>query len=260
MLSYATPQAVEGVSAWAIFVASSPRYRPPAGLDELMTSPLHKQYRESYVLINLNKTADYMLSSVEIPAWAKDPTFTRGLKPGGHGYQQHIWHATIARDCHVFTNHPGSSLDAGDSRPGFWSGNSVFPRQTQEGNILLQIFSIPDENPIQFTHAHWPSEVFDAQPTRANWIFGRRKTGYIALWCSTKPELTSQVLVNRELRAWGNKMAWVCVCVSEKESGDFDAFIRSCEQLAPEFDPQALSLRLRGHDVLYWAADHKKAD
>ena len=33
-----------------------------------MASPIRKQYREAYFLINLNKTSEYMLSSVEIPS------------------------------------------------------------------------------------------------------------------------------------------------------------------------------------------------
>ncbi|MDO8588089.1 MAG: hypothetical protein Q7T82_13770 [Armatimonadota bacterium] len=265
LISYATPRAVEAFDSWVIFVASSPSYRPPAGLDELMASPIRKQYRETYCLINLNKTSEYMLSSVEISASAKDPSFTqqlvaggrgyqwyRSLVPGGPGYQQHAWHAALARDCHVFTTHPGSSSDRGDGTPGFWTGNSTFARQTQNGHTLLQIFSIPEDHPIQFTHAHWPSKVFDAEKIRGHWAFGRKNKGYIALWCSTKPILRSEVVINRELRAWGNKMAWVCICSGESESGDFDAFIRSCERLAPKFDPKALTLRLKGQDKLNW--------
>jgi len=265
MVSYATPKAVEAFDPWAIFVASSPNYRPPAGLDELVASPVRKQYRETYILINLNKTSEYMLSSVEISASAKDPSLTqqreaggrgyqwyKSLVPGGHGYQQHIWHASLARDCHVFTTHPASSSDRGDGTPGYWTGNSTFPRQTQNGNTLMQIFSIPEDHPIQFTHAYWPSKVFDVQKIRGNWAFGRKNKGYIALWCSTKPVPHSDVLINRELRAVGTKMAWVCICSGKSESGDFDAFIKSCERLTPKFDPQTLTLRLQGQDPLNW--------
>ena len=152
----------------------------------------------------------------------------------------------------MFTTHPGSSSDRGDGTPGFWTGNATFPRQTQNGNTLLQIFSIPEDHPIQFTHAYWPSKAFDAQQIRGHWAFGRKNKGYIALWCSTKPVLRSDVLINSELRARGNKMAWVCICSGESESGDFDAFIRSCERLHPEFDPQTLTLRVQGQHPMKW--------
>lgn len=245
LMSYASPQAVEAFDPWVIFVASSPHYRSSSKLDELMALPICKQYRENYFLVNLNKTSNYMLSSFEISK-------TQKLVPGGHGYQQHVCNAVLARDCQVFTTHPGSSSDRGDGTPGFWTGNATFPRQTQNGNTLLQIFSIPEDHPIQFTHAYWPSKAFDAQQIRGHWAFGRKNKGYIALWCSTKPVLHSDVLINSELRALGNKMAWVYICSSESESGDFDAFIRSCERLSPKFDSQTLTLQLQGQQPIRW--------
>jgi len=42
-----------------------------------MASPIRKQYREACSLINLHKTSDYMLSSVEIPA--NDPSMAHKL-------------------------------------------------------------------------------------------------------------------------------------------------------------------------------------
>ena len=252
LMSYATPQAVEAFDPWVIFAASSPNYRLSPDLDKLMASPICKQYSECGFLINLNKTSEYMLSSIEIPASAKNPSMTRGIVPGGRGHQHHIWHATLARDCHVFTTHPGSINDRRDGKPAYWTGNAIFPRQTQNGNTLMQIFSIPKDHPIQFTHSYWPSDKFDAVQIRSRWAFGRRNKSYIALWCSTKPALVSDVLTNRELRASGNKMAWVCICSDESESGDFNAFIRSCERLLPMFDPQTLTLRLQGQQPMKW--------
>ena len=252
LMAYATPRAVEAFDPWVIFPASSPNYRLFSGLDRLMASPISKQYHESNFLINLNKTSEYMLGSLEIPASAKDSSFTRGIVPGGRGHQHHIWHATLARDCHVFTTHPGSIDDRSDGKPAYWTGNALFPRQTQNGNMLLQIFSIPENHPIQFTHAYWPSDKFDAVQIRGNWAFGRKNKGYIALWCSTKPVLRSEVLINSELRALGNKMAWVCICSGESESGGFNAFMQSCERLRPKFDPQTLTLRLQGQHPMKW--------
>jgi hypothetical protein len=196
-------------------------------------------------VINLDKTSDYMLSSVEIPS---APRFA----PGQQGYQQHIWNAVLAPDCQVFTTHPGSTSDRGDGTPGYWTGNGVLPRQTQNGNVLMQIFSIPDKHPVQFTHAYWPSKSFDEERVQEHWAFGRKGAGYIALWCSEKPVRHDGVLTDSELRADGGKMAWVCVCSGESESGDFDAFISSCRRLHPQFDPETLTLGVRGQDLLKW--------
>jgi hypothetical protein len=254
LLSYATPAAVPSFHGWTIHVASSPTYRPPADLAALMSTPCEKTRREAWFLVNVVKTADYMLSSVEIPASAKDPTFTRQLTPGGHGYQQHVWHATLGRDCHIFTNHPGASCDQDDGRPGFWSGNSIFPRQTQNGRVLMQIFSIPEDHPIQFTHAHWPTDAFDEEIRDGHWAFGRKGDGFIALWCSTPPQLRSEVLSDRELRAWGNRMAWLCLCSDRRTAGNFAAFIRSTRDLTPSFDAPALQLTVPNQPAFAW--DH----
>ncbi|UCD28497.1 MAG: hypothetical protein JSV03_15675, partial [Planctomycetota bacterium] len=221
-----------------------------------------KEYLETYFQVQLTKTADYMLSSVQIPATmkmpesAKDVPFIHGkLLPGGGGYQQHIWHATLARDCHVFTNCPGATHELSPVRPGFWYGNKFMPRQVQRENMLLQIFKIHEDHHIQFIHAHWPSDVFDRQKIQDNWIFGKKKTGYIALWCSNKPEFHSEILTKRELRAWGNKMAWACVCSGKTESGSYDSFILSCLRLKPKFDADELSLHLTGQEPLYYDID-----
>jgi len=256
LLSYATPAMVASSSPWTIFVASSPKYRPPEDLKRIAFTPAHKTYRESYYLIDLHKTDDYMLSSIEIPPSAKDPTFEDdGLQPGGGGYQQHIWHAMLARDCHVFTNHPGASRDLVDTRPSYWAGSKIMPRQTQRENILMQIFEIPEDHTIQFTHAYWPSDVFDRQVIRDHWIYGQKGDGYIGLWCSTKPQFHSEVLTDRELRAYGCETAWVCVCSSKAESGDFGSFMSSCKDLDPDFSSRRLRLELKGHKPMYYDPD-----
>lgn len=250
LMSYATPRAVEAFDPWSIFVASSPHYRLPSEIDGLMASPISKQYREERFLINLNKTREYMLSSIEIPA--EHSSNTRTPISGQRGYQQHTWSAVLARDCHVFTTHPGSTADRGDGTPGFWTGNATLPRQTQRGNMLLQIFSFPKDHPVQFTHAHWPTRAFDTELIRGHWAFGRKNKGYVGLWCSTKPVLCGEILIDGELRAAGNKTAWICVCSGESESGDFDAFIQSCEKLHPKFDQQARVLYVDGQRSMSW--------
>ncbi|MHC4796288.1 MAG: hypothetical protein ACYTF1_06555, partial [Planctomycetota bacterium] len=256
---YATPKAVESLTPWPIFMASSPNYRPPAVIEDLMDKPVSKEYLETYFHVHLVKTRDYMLSSVEIPAKmelpssSKDVPFIHGrLVPGGGGYQQHIWHATLGRDCHVFTNCPGSPYEFSPVRPGFWYGNKYMPRQVQRGNMLLQIFSIPPEYHVEFTHAYWPSDVYDRQVIKGNWIFGQKNRGYIGLWCSSKPEFHNAVLTNRELRAYGNKVSWVCICSGKSEFKNLDGFIGHCRRLKPEFDREELKLSVKGSEALYW--------
>jgi hypothetical protein len=253
VLSYATPAAVESLSPWILFLASSPQYRPPTGLERLMQTPIRKRYHEWHYLVNLYKTADYMLSSVEIPNRAADYSDTGPqMWPGHAGYQQHIGHATLGTDCHIFVTHPGAANALSPRRPGFWYGCGSMPRQTQRDDMLMQIFNIPHDHPIQFTHAHWPSDAFDEWNQQENWFFGQKGSGYIGLWCSRTPELLSQVLTDRELRAWGPKTAWIWICSGQNESGSFRSFKRQCRRLEPSFDPVTLTLKVSGHKPLRW--------
>ena len=66
------PEAPDRFSEWIIFLATS-RYRLPAGLKEVMREPVSTVYEESNARICVEKTADYMLTSVQSPE-------RRGLK------------------------------------------------------------------------------------------------------------------------------------------------------------------------------------
>jgi hypothetical protein len=245
LLAYTTSHTVSASNDWISFLGASAGYGPPSDLAEVMSKPISKTYSEASVEITLEKTADFLLTSLQVPAsWQReqsrvDPPFrTKGLLPGRQGYQQHLWHATLGRDCHIFVNHPGATFDFSSSRPGFWYGNGFLPRVRQEGNVLAQIFNTPDDHPIPFTHAHWPSDAFDESEIRSHWAFGRKGPGCIALWCSEPLALRSEVLTDRELRAEGHSVAWMCFC----GSGSLDPFKAECLAAAPNYDASTTAL------------------
>ena len=258
MLAYASPEAVISYNDWLSFVAASANYRPPENTVDLMQKPVSKLYRQVHVEIQLEKTSDYLLTSLQIPASFQNarpgeapPNTGRSVYPGMRGYQQHLWHATLGRDCHVFVNHPGASFDLSSSRPGFWYGNGVFPRTEQREGMIMQIFNIPESHPIHFTHAHWPGDAFDKQEIHEHWAFGAKGTGYMALWCSQPLQLHSDVLTDRELRAYGLKVGWIGFCAGAEEVGSFESFVQTCLNMRPEFDDENLNLRLEGDELSY---------
>ena len=251
MLHYALPESVPGYDAWTMFVASSPGYEPPAGLADLARTPVRTTYRQADVEITLEKTDAYALSSVPVPASfdatvPPAPNHCAGLFPGMQGYQQHVWNAALARDCHVFVNHPGETCDMGSARPGYWYGNGTLPRTRQDGNVLLQVYAIEDAHPVRFTHAHWPTDAFDAHELRGHWALAERARARIALWCSAELEPFDDVMAGRELRARADRSAWVCVCASKDEDVDLAAFAARCEAMAPAFDARGLVLSMTG--------------
>jgi hypothetical protein len=253
MLVYASKDAVLANNDWLSFVGASQKYCLPKGIDALMQAAVSKKYRQASVEIQLEKTADFLLTSLQLPASFQkrqskvDPPYaTRGLMPGRQGYQQHLWHATLARDCHIFVNHPGASFDMSSSRPGFWYGNGVLPHTAQDGATVMQVYNIPDWHPIRFTHAYWPSDVFDEQVVDGPWAFGKKGNGCVALWCSASLVVCSEVITDRELRAEGQQVAWVGLC----GKGDLDAFAVSCRARQPGFDAASLTLSLDGNPTL----------
>lgn len=227
MIYFANPAAEASYTGWLMFEASSPTYRPPTDVQALMEMPARKTYRHGEVEIALDKTRGYLLTSLQIPA-----SFASGLKPGENGYQQHLWYATLGKACHVFVNHPGASFDLTMSRPGFWYGNGILPRLVQKENRLVEFFDIPESHPVQFTHAHWPSDTFQQERVGAHWAFGESGKGRIALWCSQPLQRHDDVLMNRELRAYGRQAAWLCLC-EEADGKSFEQFVKRCEALKP---------------------------
>lgn len=246
MLAYTTPQAVHATNGWISFLGASEGYNPPSDLADAMSAPASKTYSEANVEITLEKTADWLLTSLQLPAsWQEKPSQVEppfaaaGLIPGRQGYQQHLWHASLGRDCHVFVNHPGATFDFSSSRPGFWYGNGHLPRTYQNRSVLSQIFNTPDDHPVPFTHAHWPTDAFDESIVEAHWAFGRKGSGCVGLWCSEPLSLKSEVLTDRELRADGRCVAWMCFCNTES---DLNTFSQSCKSANPSFDKESLEL------------------
>ncbi len=244
MLALASGRAVAARTVWAALLAASRGYSPPDDLDERMARPVRKTHRQAYAEIHLAKSAGTMLSSLALPAGnLPDDVADHALLPGEPGYQQHLWHATVGRACHVFVNHPGASFDFSSARPGFWYGNGRLPRLWQDGSTLAAVYTLPPTHPMQFTHAHWPADAFDETADAGGWHFGRRGPGCVGLWCSRPVRRSTDVLTDRELRADGTPVAWVCHCA---DADGLAAFADACRDLAPAFDPETHQLTFAG--------------
>ena len=146
-------------------------------------------------------------------------------QPGQPGDRQHIWQATLAPNCVVFTNHPGCSNEKEERTPNFWRGNGVLPRVAQWKDALIAIYQLPIDDPMGYTHAYFPAANFDEVIQDQGWVFGRKGDGFIALKCSLVMEFVQHGrTAKRELRARGSQAAWVCQLGSTTLDGDFAAF------------------------------------
>lgn len=252
---------------WDVNLITS-RYKFPEDLVGIARQEAHKTYISGNARIVLEKTADYVLTSVQCPRAANDApdwhnlcfdenadrstnAYVKSLnerfhgtsvfEPGVYGYQQHLWYAAVSSECVVFVNHPGSAVDLDGMRPGYWYGNGVFPAVKQIGNVLGSVFEIPDTHPINFTHVFWPVVKFAESVQDGQWLFGRGENGYIGLWCSGELEAVDDVLSACEYRCYSTCAAYYCVCGSAAESSFFD-FAARCKAARPAYDPKSGTL------------------
>ena len=241
--------------------------------------PVSSVDRHADFQIILEKSPAYILTSLAVPAVPAEGEHPQAdLRPGGAGYQQHLWQATIGPGCHVFLNHPGCFSDGPKtSRPGYWYGNGNLPRVRQEGNWLQAIHVIADGtqtepaitpegwlwpsassvrpfdlHPIPFTHAYWPADAFDREERRGKWVFGQKGRGLVGLWCSEPLVPHDDVFAGRELRANSYASAWLVICGDMEEARTMEKFVAACEGREPSFDRIALTLSMKGATPTRW--------
>lgn len=278
---------------WLAFLASS-RYRLPAGLKERMRQDAECSWTTGNARIFLEKNQDYCLTSVASPrepftrwpndllARAADPASNHYIKsfnekfhgttvfaPGTYGYQQHLWYAALDGEAVMFANHPGSTSESGDLRPGYWHGNGVMPALKQVHGKLGMIWRIPENHPIHFIHLYLPECRFDevriedgespdaaaalpgtekpaGQAGGGSWMIARKGSGYLAFWASRRPEPFSGMNADCEMRYYGDDLAAVCFCGGAAHGdADFASFLRRVKAETPVYDPVQKTLTSR---------------
>ena len=260
---------------WLAFYATS-KYRIPDGLIEKMEESVSTEYETGNAKIRLEKNPYYCMTSVQSPRtdegfkrWTnltlieetqtvdkKTHEYTKSLnerfhgttcfEPGVYGYQQHMWSAALDSETQVFTNHPGGTCDSSEMRPGYWYGNGVMPAIRQENGILGAIYVIPQEHPIHFTHAFWPTVKFTRSEAEEHWLFGQKDNGYLALWCSQPLTPHQDQVFDCEYRSYGDEIAYCCICASNAQHKDLDSFKKACKELSISYNPNTKQLNA-GH-------------
>lgn len=260
---------------WLGFYATS-KYQLPFHMVPLMDNPVKTEYKTGNALIRLNKTRNYILTSVQSPRedgfkrW-ENVSFleeydtgsheyikslnerfhgTTCFKPGVYGYQQHMWSAALSPDTLVFVNHPGGPCDESSLRPGYWFGNGVMPAVKQIEQAIASIYVIPEEHPIDFTHIHWASCRFEEMKEENDWLIGKKGDGYLGIWSSGIKEPYNDQLFDAEYRIYDRKTAYFCVCSDTGECGDLEGFYQFCLSFRPVFHADTLVLTAKKDFVL----------
>ncbi len=192
------------------------------------------------------KTPDYMLCSAQ------------DYHPGEHGYQQHIWQATLGPDAVVFVTHPPCCSEEGSHRPNFWHGNVILPRVAQWKDVLIAIHNLPEDDWMGFTHAYFPVRAFDEHALREDahgrtWAFARVGEGYLALTAARGLTLiTRGESAYRELRSHGPHNVWLCHMGRAALDGSFAEFQDKILALDVAFEDLAVRCAtLRGETLAF---------
>ncbi len=166
------------------------------------------------------KTPDAHLASVR--------NFNKGLV----GVQQHVWQATLDADALLWGTHPGPR--AGDHAMTYWTGGSSLPRVDQHESVLLALYNPTVQGHLgllflNFTHAFFPTERFDAVEQQGGWIFANKGEGYLGVWA---PDLAlldeaGNEWSGQELRSPGVQSAWIVEIGRAATDGSFADFQRT---------------------------------
>lgn len=173
------------------------------------------------------RTPDVMLSSVQ------------DYRSGLPGLQEHIWGATLGRECQVFITHPANADTSGAARPNAWAGGRVLPRVHQHRNVLVGLHRFTPSDPARRTHLWFPSRQFDDVESSGDWLFGRRDDGYVALATPGGfiPEHHGN-LAHQEWHPTGDGDRWLVVVGRRAVDGGFREFRESLLNGTLDWSPQ----------------------
>lgn len=276
LVQYVDHKAPYAYCEWIISLATS-KYKIPEDTKQWMEKTGFYSYNSSNAVIDLYKTKEYILTSVQSPrrdgkqrVWERElneenrehflytktinESFhgTMQFEPGVYGYQQHMWYAALDAELAVFINHPGQSCEAmTEVRPGYWYGNGIMPALRQEKNVLGIVYVIPETYPIHFTHLFWNEKKFDETEQRGPWLFGRKGDGYIGIWCNQVMVDWNDVLFKCEKRNYGSKNAYLVVCGSKAEHENFSAFQEECMNREISFSEESDTLICKEFELVF---------
>lgn len=252
IVSYLTTHMRPCFNLWTTALISS-TYQVPSDFETLATCVLDTTYIEGGTEIAIKRTANYFLSSVTLPSPLKERAPKAFIyTPGRAMAQQHLWEAALSARARVFVTHPGASNEFSNNRPGYWGGNAIAPTLRMRDNMIVEIFNTPDTYPIHFTHAYFPSTEFDNVVYDSHWVFAAKEKGFIALWCSEPLSIYPSAYVNKELRAYGSQLAWLCFTSSTDQDADLAAFAKRLKSATPAFNRQTMVVEWEGKPLLGW--------
>jgi len=175
--------------------------------------------------------------------------------PGTYGDQHHISGMNVNNHFSIFHMHPALEKDVKNQSPNYWVGYGHLPHAVQDENVSLSIYQIPAEKGmmekdlLDYTHAYFPTELFDTTIIQQNYAFGKKGDVYavlIGLNDITLREETTDNLIQK-----GKKTYWITEAGSKDQDGSFEQFYSRIRGNRIEFNPETLQLTYHSNDNEY---------
>jgi len=189
------------------------------------------------------KTKDYSLYSVQ------------NHNPGDYADQQHVAGMNIGNHFSIFHSHPALEAGKKNQSPNYWVGYGHFPHVAQDSNISLAIYNIPEKKGIMemalldYTHAYFPSEIFDTIVINGNYAFGKKGETFAVF--IGRNELKFRENTTDDLIQQGKQTFWITEAGSQQEDGSFDEFCKRIisNELTFEAENLVLNYRSKGKNL-----------
>ncbi len=189
------------------------------------------------------KTKDYSLYSVQ------------NHQPGDYADQQHVSGMNVGNSFSIFHTHPALPAEKKHQSPNYWVGYGHFPHVAQEKNVSLAIYNIPGEKGLMemelldYTHAYFPSELFDTIVVDANYALGKKGNTYGAF--ITYNPLNFVQNTTDDLIQPGKQTFWITEAGSKNEDGSFEQFCKRIQSNPIDFDSTQLILNYQSNGKKY---------
>lgn len=149
--------------------------------------------------------------------------------PGSYGDQHHVAGMNVGSAFSIFHTHPAIEKDEERQSPNYWVGYGHLPYVAQHKNVSLAIYNLPDSKGVMeadllhYTHAYFPTEMFDSVFIEDNHAFGKKGDTYAAL-IGLHP-LRLREGSTDDLIQEGKQTFWIIEAGNTREDGSFKSFV-----------------------------------
>jgi hypothetical protein len=187
--------------------------------------------------------------------------------PGEFADQQHVFTVSLSPSVTVFHQHPAKALGEGalSNSPGYWVGYGRFPHSVQDEAVNLSIYDLPDKtgfmenNLFYFTHAYFPTTLFDDYSIEGRYAFAKVGDTFLALIGLNDLYLGQDILDTSitstdDLIQDGQTTYWITEVSSISQDSNFQSFINRIKSYDISFDEDNLKLTYSGeknHELNY---------